>query len=107
MNEDSDSSSDSSSNSSAGHVVTIMQMLQFGLELFYAPARIGRAKQSTNLDRFNKKYGVLPVTACSIYEELQTTGIAIARIDNAGEIDLKMFLISLHFLRKYPTEDTL
>ena len=87
------------------HIVTIVQMLKFGLELFFTIARIDRVKNNaTNVDRFTKKFGVKPVTACMIYEDMQTTTIEGARINNADEKTLKLFLISLHFLRKYSKE---
>jgi hypothetical protein len=44
-------------------------MLNFGLELFYNPIRIERAKKKiANICRFVKKFGVDPATACQIYE---------------------------------------
>lgn len=90
------------------HIVTVQQILQAGLALFYSPARVARVKNnSTNLDRFNTKFGVQPVTACMIYEDLQKTNIDDARIDSPNDISLKFFLISLYYLQKYPTEDVM
>jgi hypothetical protein len=84
-------------------------MLLVGLELFYKPDRIARVESlSTNIDRFNTKFGVQPVTACMLYEDdLQKTNVDDARIDEPDKTTLKFFLISLYFLRKYPTEDIL
>ena len=87
------------------HVVTIHRMLQFGLELFYSTDRINRALAITNISRFNIKFGIQPVTACTVYEDLQKTNIDASRIDSPDDTTLKHFLMSLYYLRKYPTED--
>ena len=88
------------------HVVRIQQMLQTGLELFYKPERINRVQNvTTNIRRFGLKFGIQPVTACTLYEDLQKTSVDASRIDNPDDTSLKHFLISLYFLRKYPTED--
>jgi hypothetical protein len=89
--------------------VTVQQILLVGLELFYKPDQIARVENlSTNIHRFNAKFGVQPVTACMLYEEdLQKTNVDDARIDKPhDDITLKFFLMSLYFLRKYPTEDS-
>jgi DDE superfamily endonuclease len=88
------------------HIVTVQQILQAGLDLFYTTERIARVKNdATNIDRFNKKFGIQPVTACMVYEDLQKTAVDEARIDAPDGKTLKYYLISLYFLRKYPTED--
>ncbi len=93
------------------HIVTVQQILLVGLELFYKPDRIARVENlSTNIDLFNAKFGVQPVAACMLYEDLQKTNVVDdARIDKPhdGDITLKFFLMSLYFLTKYPTEDIL
>lgn len=90
------------------HIVTAGEMLQEGLKLVYKCARINRVKNNeTNISRFNLKFGLHPSTACAVYEDLQKTDVVAARIDTADETSLKMFLISLYFMRKYPTEDDL
>jgi len=87
------------------HVVTFDGMLDFGLKLFYISIRIERAKKKiVNIDRFVKKFGVDPATACHIYEWMQRTEIDGARLVG-NDRDLKFFLIALYFLRHYPTED--
>ena len=101
-------SSDDERDGLVTHIVTVQHMLLVGLELFYKPDRIARVVNlSTNIDRFNTKFGVQPVTACMLYEDLQKTNIDDARIDEPDKTTLKFFLISLYFLRKYPTEDIL
>ena len=88
------------------HVVRIQQMLQTGLELFYTADRINRVQNgTTNISRFTLKFGIQPVTACTVYEDLQKTTIDASRISNPDATTLKHFLMSLYYLRKYPTED--
>ena len=90
------------------HVVTAAEMLQAGLELLYTKARIQRVKNHrTNITRFNIKFGVMPATACTIYEDLQKTTVVEAKITKPDHKALTQFLISLYFLRKYPTEDVI
>jgi hypothetical protein len=72
------------------HAVTGLEMLNEGLRIFYTEERILRAElQSTNVSRFMSKYGVHPVTACTIYENLQTTTVVEAVIHNPGPTTLK------------------
>jgi hypothetical protein len=85
------------------HIVTMDAMLDRGLQLFFTKERIVKAKKGTNIDRFVKKFGVDPVTACKLYEWMQRTKVDDARIAGSPK-DLKSCLMSLHFLRKYPTE---
>jgi len=66
-------------------------------------ARINRATDQTNNERFKGHFGVLPIVGCELWKDLQTTSIEEARID-PDKIDLKYFLMGLHTLRKYPTE---
>ena len=90
------------------HIVTVQQILLVGLELFYKPDRIARVENlSTNIDRFNTKFGIQPVTACMLYEDLQKTNVDDARINQPDDTTLKFFLLSLHYLRKYPTSSCL
>jgi hypothetical protein len=50
------------------HIVTANVMMETGLKLFYTERRIERVKrdQRTNIDRFLNKYGIKPVTACTV-----------------------------------------
>ena len=53
--------SSSGSDDNVSHIVTVEEMLQTGLELFYTQARINRVKNNdTNIGRFNLKFGVKP-----------------------------------------------
>ena len=81
------------------HVVTAQEMLQTGLEMIYTKARIQQVKNhQTNITRFKTSYGLEPITAATVYEDLQKTSIAEAKIDNPSKITLKFFLISLFLL---------
>jgi hypothetical protein len=83
-------------------------MLEKGLKLLYTVKRIQGVKNNqTNVHRFNLMFGVQPVTACSIYEDLQKTDLENAHLDSANEKTLEYFLITLYYLRKYPTADDL
>ena len=89
---------------SPSHVVTLASMLAFGLNLLgYTLARVERAMLPTNKERFLKSYGVEAETACIIYEDMQITDVAEAKIEG-NELSLKHFLMGLYYLRKYPKE---
>ena len=69
------------------HVVTAQQILLFGLRMFFKEKRINnrRTKQYTNIIRFKRKFGVHPITASTIYEDLQKTNIEGARIEKPND----------------------
>jgi hypothetical protein len=84
------------------HIVTVGEMLDAGVKLCYTEARAKRAKTETNAERFFESFGVMAKTACSIYEDLQTTSVASARVNNANSSELSYFLIGLYFLCEEP-----
>ena len=69
----------------------------------WSQARINRATDETNNERFKGHSGVLPKVCCEVWKDLQTTSIEEARI-SPSVIRLKYFFMGLHTLRKYPTE---
>jgi hypothetical protein len=80
-------------------------MMFLGLRLLqYRWRRLNAAKVKTNYNRFKSHYGVSPVTAAWVYEDLQVTNIEEAKV-KGNQSDLKGFLMALHYLRKYPTEE--
>jgi hypothetical protein len=82
------------------HTIAVKEMQYKGLRLVgYTRTRIKRAADATNIERFQSHYGVSPAVCCTIYEDLQTTAVEEARINNGSDISLKWFLIALHFLR--------
>jgi DDE superfamily endonuclease len=88
------------------HIIAVKEMQYKGLRLVgYTRTRIKRAADATNIERYQSHYGVSPGVCCTIYEDLQITAVEEARINNGSDTTLKWFLIALHFLRRYPTED--
>jgi hypothetical protein len=88
------------------HVVAVKEMQYKGLRLRgYTKNKIKDANDDTNRDRFQSHYGISPWVCCTLYEDLQRTSLENAKIVNGNNTTLKWYLIALHFLRKYPTED--
>ncbi|MEL7339944.1 MAG: transposase family protein, partial [Bacteroidota bacterium] len=85
-------------------IITPDQLLVDGLRVFYKERQIQRARRHKNIVRFMKKYGVHPIVGVKIWDDLQTTNIAEARLP-ADEVLLTRFFMALNHLRKYPTED--
>ena len=102
-----DVSSDEENPPPIGHILTVIEMQEFGVKLTYNEKRTKRAKTETNEGRFLKSFGVTPKTACVIYENLQQTTNQTARIEKPDATALRYFLISLYFLRNYPTREDL
>ena len=93
---------------SSHHYVQAEEMQRRGVDLLgYTVQQIGNAKNITNFGRFKSAFGASPSTLCTIYEDLQTSSIVddgfIVKLVG-DDTSLKWFLISFHFLRKYPTE---
>lgn len=85
-------------------VVTPGEMLKEGLALVrYTQGRLARAGAPTNIQRFKDHYGCRPSVAAQVFEDLQVTDVAEARLD-ANKISLFYFLQSMHFLYTYDTE---
>ena len=96
------SDADDSDDEVPDHLVTAPVMLRTGLLLMgFTEARIRRAKDETNQERFLNHVGVAASTACAICEDMQLTTIADARI-KGSELNLKWFLLGLYYIRKYP-----
>jgi hypothetical protein len=105
-NHDADSLSSDDRNDRVTHIITSKKMMKYGLEFLYTVDRVARGKASTNLVRFRKNFGINPATACDVYEDMQKTDVQAARVEGC-ELNLKFFLITLYFLRKYPDGNTL
>ena len=87
------------------HFVMVDEMLERGLELLgYTSKQLLSAKHDQNLFRFKCAFGASPNSLCSIYEDLQTAPPVAAEKIVGNDTSLKWFLISFHFLRKYPTD---
>jgi hypothetical protein len=75
-----------------------------GLALAGFVLRGQKAEMSdTNVKRFKSLYGSQPIVVLKVWLDLMTTNIAEARVDG-NDADIKIFFLSLHFLRCYPTE---
>jgi len=85
-------------------ILTEEEMLLTGLELLgWDSGRINRVELVTNHERFDGAFGALPHVLAKIWEVLQTTENEAARI-NPKKHTVKHFLLTLHFLYRYPTE---
>lgn len=96
--DDSSSEEEDERNVYVEHIVTVDEMLIAGLILRFTQERIDRAKKATNIKRFAEKFGVMPLTACRVYQDLQRDKF----LENATEVDLRFFLIALNYLATYP-----
>ncbi|KAL3906959.1 MAG: hypothetical protein SGARI_003765, partial [Bacillariaceae sp.] len=86
------------------HIVKVKDMMETGLLLLYTKDRIDRVKKrSTNIDRFRKQFGINPITACNLYEDMQLADLETEWVP--GPTSLRFFLMGLYLLRKYPTYD--
>jgi hypothetical protein len=85
-------------------VFTADEILRKGLVLVgYDFRRQDKVSKTANLERFRAQYGSNPVVYAQIWEDLQTTVILEARIDDKMA-DADNYLMSIHFLKCYPTE---
>lgn len=88
-------------------ILTADDMLQKGLELGgFDRYRQKNVRRAQNLERFRALYGSNPVVYAEIFEDLQTTQIAEAWVDS-DMLCVDSFLMALHFLKCYPTENQL
>ena len=88
----------------AQKVYTANEIMKTGLLLVhYTRRRIKRAKRSTNINRFKDHFGARPHVVAQIWEDLQLTDIADAKI-TGKEVNLEYFLMSLQTLKCYPKE---
>ena len=87
-------------------VVTPHMMLQNGLECMGYVLRNERIKVDTWDRRFRGHYGSDPVVYSKLFEDLQTTPIVEAKIQE-DKISLRYFLMTIYFLRHYPNEQIL
>ena len=92
------------------HLVSPSEMLKAGLKILgftkkqYQNGR--KRNHSANHDRFKSALGATPLVLCTIYEDLQKSTIVDDGFEvklTGNDIKLKFFLVSFHFLRKYPT----
>ncbi len=84
-------------------VLTSDEFLRMGLQLvgFDHAYRQQRVCRATNLMRFRAHFGSNPVVYAQIWEDLQ---MVEDLEDDEGQMDPHFFLMALHFLTCYPTE---
>lgn len=89
-------------------IYTPDEVLAFGLKLYgYDDPRLGRQTRKTNVADFKSHFGTYPSVLAQIWEDLQTTHVAAARINTAtpkGMVCLETFLRAMSFLKYYPIE---
>lgn len=83
-------------------IVTPRMMLENGLAFIGYNVRDG-VDAGTWDRRFRGHYGSDPLVYSKLFEDLQTTPIVEARIQE-DKISLHYFLMTVYFLRHYPTE---
>jgi hypothetical protein len=89
------------------HIVSAEELQYKGLRLVgFIHRKIKRANLRKNYNRFKGQFGIFPVTAGIIYEDLQKTNIKDASIEGSDK-SLNQFLMAINYFRKYPTEDDL
>jgi hypothetical protein len=85
------------------YIMTIDELMMIGLPIFYDQRRIQRASNATNAKRFSNIFGSSAKICIIIWEDLQTTIIPEARVDD-NKLNPKHFLMAMHHLKRYPTE---
>lgn len=82
------------------------QILQRGLSLAgMSMERQNRLQRKTLVADFRAVYGTHPLVLASVWEDLQTTSIAEARIDTTKRwVHMKNLLRTMFFAQSYPTE---
>ena len=109
MNDDDndDSSYSDDDNPLITHVVTPKEMMTTGLIITgYTEERLTRCRPATNKIRFKRTFGIEAVTMVTIYEDLQRITKENMRLVGSKR-NLKWFLRTIFYLRKYPTEDNI
>jgi hypothetical protein len=85
-------------------IMTPDQIMAEGLRIAgFDNGRQNRAGLSTNIARFKAFYGGSPSDVAILWEDLQTTEIEEALLDD-NEKDIHFLLMALHFLFVYPTK---
>jgi hypothetical protein len=84
-------------------VFTADETLSMGLKIAgFDTGRQQNVQRETNLERFKDFFGCVPVIYAEIWEDLQTTGIAEARIDTTKcSVKMDTFLLSVHFIKRF------
>jgi hypothetical protein len=100
-------------NTGLTHIVTDEEIMMLGLlTVKYDEEQLRRCGDKTNQYRFKVTFGVTPTTMCRIYEDLQTSTAEDTSTNPPRSMrlkgtltNLKWYLRTVYYLRKYPTED--
>ena len=86
-------------------ILTADEMMHKGLQLLgFDLRRQQKVGPKQNRRRFKASYGSAPLVYAQIWEDLQTTEIPEARIDEK-KVCVDSFLMAVHFLKCYPSEE--
>ena len=78
-------------------------MLTLGLNFVgFNPYRIQNHSANKNKHHFERAFGASTKACCALYNDLQVVDIGIAAIQKPK---LTHFLLALHWLKRYPTEE--
>lgn len=86
--------------------VTADNILELGLELAgYDLRRQRRFKEKNRIKRFRKFYGSTPFVLVQVWNDLPAELIIpkFIKKKRIGKIDVSTFLMSMHYLKRYPT----
>lgn len=89
------------------NITTPQQLLVIGLEIVGCNDHTRQKNcEESNRRRFRAHFGSNPEVYLALWDALRTTGIAAASIDPSKSSDsLFKFMVALHFLKVYPTEE--
>ena len=74
---------------------------------WYTEAKLAKVKQKTKVRRFKAHYGSNPKVYAELFETLQSTNITAAKLNNPSMNAFDKFMMTLYFLKTYPTEKEL
>lgn len=80
--------------------ITDLQMMQFGIK--FAGHAVTSPK--SDLENFKSCYGIVPETAKSIFDKLQSTTNEVAKIEKPDPL---YFFMTFYWMHNYPTESML
>jgi len=85
--------------------IAATQMLRMGLRFVGQDDHVqARRSEGTRKEDFHSFYGTSPVVASAVFSDLQTTTVAAAHVE-PEQLDLHSFMMALHFLKIYPTDN--
>ncbi|MEL7338863.1 MAG: transposase family protein [Bacteroidota bacterium] len=101
MDDDTDSSSD---HDIVLSLLTTDEFLELGLSVWYTDDRVATFNYERRVKSFVDFYGCKPKLVATLWEDLQRTDVNEARLAE-NRLVPKNFLMALHTLKKYPTDN--